>query len=136
MLKVTLGALFQASQPRGQGKKAKPAILQELADSMLPVSTAYRVGKVLEKVQPELKNFDERRIELLKKFAKKDEKGELLKEIEFEEGQREGFNKEFEELLKIEVELDCKPINLSELSNVSMMPKEMGLVDFMFSNDL
>jgi len=139
MLKVTLGALFQASLPLGNGKKKKQPILMDLADSKVPVGTAYKINKFLEKAKPELENFDGRRKELLKKYVKKNKDGKLpedVKDFEYEDGGKELIDKEFEELKKIEIDLDCDSLKISELSNVNLSSNDIDLIKWLLKNDL
>jgi len=142
MIKVKLGTLWQASQARGTEKKGKKevpglSVLQVLADSPMPVAVSYRIGKIFEKVQAELKIFEDKRISLIKKHAVKGEDGEVnLKKVEWNDEGREAFGKDFQELLDIEVELDAERVKLSLLVNVSLPPKDAGLVEWLIENDL
>ena len=76
------------------------------------VKFAYAVSKNINLIEPEIKSFEkaleasdeftkfeEKRMALVEKFAKKDEKGEkLIKNNEYEIEDLEQFNKEFEAL--------------------------------------
>lgn len=78
------------------------------------VKFAYGVSRNIAILKPELealqkaidptdeyKKFDEERLEIVKKYAKKDEKGEfIIKDNNYEMADQAGFDKEFEEFKK------------------------------------
>ena len=83
--------------------------LAKLAQKDVPIRVAFRLSKLIKMVEKELVSFEEMRAKLLAKY-------EIPPggKIEDQEKQ-EKFNKEFIELLNMEVELDFEPVLLSEL---------------------
>ena len=99
--------------------------LKEILDVELPIKPAYWLGKLLVKVENELKHFEEARLKLIAKHSiEKDEKGrpkvdETTNRYVVDE---EAFGKEFIELCDEEIEIDFKPITLDELGDVKLKP--------------
>lgn len=125
-MKVKLGSLFASIQP-----------FNKIAKANLPIVTSFRIGKFLEKAQKELTVFEQKRVELVKKYAKKDKKGEINeKEMKVDEKNLEAFQKDFEALAALEAESDFDKLKLSELINVELTPAEIGLVKEFIDDDV
>lgn len=88
---------------------------------------AYQIARLAREIDNEYKIFDEARVNLIKKYGKKDENGEL---IVSENGQWtvdeniEEFNKEFEELTETPLQINADRINLDSL-NCDLSPETM-----------
>lgn len=96
----------------------------------LPGEVAYRIGKLAVRCDKEMKKYQERSIELHKKYCKTDEKGEVLglKEgkLEFlEEGKEKEHDDKFKEILDVEFEEKVLPIKPKDLDAVKLTPAEM-----------
>ena len=99
---------------------ANPLLVQtifKIANSdvaSVSAKTLYKANKLLNKVQACLKDFEDVRGKLIKKYAKKDENGEVIitkneKDLEiatFETENIDTFNREFTELMNSESEED------------------------------
>lgn len=99
--------------------------LTEILNIELPIKPAYWLGKLLRKIEAELKHFDETRMKLIVKHStEKDENGhpkvdETTNRYIVDE---EAFSKEFIELCEEEIDIDFKPIKLEELGDVKLKP--------------
>lgn len=99
----------------------------------LPVSFFYQVSKILGKIQPEYEFFEKKKKELIEKYAEKDEKGEIRIVANdnvkiLPENQKE-FIEKFEELLKINVVLEYKPIYIQLSYTLPLNAKEILALD-------
>jgi hypothetical protein len=132
-MKTTLGILLSAA-----GNPKEPGPLAKLAKSELPLKLSYRLSKFLKSVQEELAVFEEKRIELVYKYAEKDVEGNIpdKKNVRVAEGKIAEFTKEYSDLTELEVELDYKPFKLSELQSVNFTPAEIGTLLSFIENDL
>jgi len=104
--------------------KAAERGLGKLMNSDLPVKMSYTLSKGLKGVRDELKQVEEKRVELIKKYGVTDGEGN----ISIEQGSETEtiFKKEYTELLETEVELWFTPIKLSEIpSSISISPVEI-----------
>lgn len=98
----------------------------------LPVRPAYWLARFLDKVRSEIGATEKIRMQLIDKYAKKDKDGEFifkkdnkgkdLQEYDFTKENSEKFGKEYTELSEVEMEIDFKPIKLSDLGDITIKP--------------
>ena len=103
--------------------------LKELMGKSLKSRVAYKVARLAREVENEYKLYDEKRIDLIKKYANHDENGELILD---EEGSFSvadenvaAFRKELMELMDVEIELNVDKLSLEELDGCDFTPSEM-----------
>ena len=113
--------------------KAAP-VLQKLTRHEFSVAQLYRATKLINAVNAELAIYDAGRRELIERHCEKD--GEKLK---YKDGTGVAFNRELQELLDVEVELNVNPIVLTERDNIRLTLCDMdalqGLVDIEVSEE-
>lgn len=85
--------------------------LSNLGAERLPIKVAYAVTKNFQKLDAEIRIFENMRLEIFKRFGKENDKGmiEVLPERQAE------FQKEMNDLLEIEIEVDILSINLKDV---------------------
>ena len=111
--------------------------LGELSNAKLPVKVAYAITKNINKINTELKAYNEEKVKLIDKYAEKDEKGKLktneIGNVILKEEHIEDWNRDIAELLSIENEIDIHMINLDDLlnSNYNISPAELAAIEFM-----
>ena len=116
-------------------------VLGELNNSKLPVKIAYAITKNINKINSELKIYNEEKAKLIDKYGKKDEKGKLKVDkkgnIPLREEWLEDWNRDIKELLSIENEIDIHMINLDDLlnSNCDISPAGLIAIDFMIAEN-
>ena len=133
-MKLTLKQIFEAS-----------SALARLGSEKLPVKMAYTIGRNIQKLKPELENFDKIRDDLIKnKYGVKNDEGNF----EISAKNREKFVDEINVLQALEVEVDIWVVKLSELEALQeaksgkdkdkeiVTSLEMAVLDFMFEYDL
>lgn len=107
--------------------------MKYLMDVFLNAKTAYKVAKLAQGMENELKLFSEAREKLVRKYANKDENDELIvdenNQITVAPENVENYQKELNELLETEVKFDVNKIGINELTNdispnriISLMP--------------
>jgi len=104
--------------------------LGEILEKELPVKTAYWLARFLDKVNSENASMEKARINLVKKHAKKDDKGNpmFVKDKDGKDTNQydipdmDTFQNEFIELTNEEVEIDFKPIKLEQLGDIKLKP--------------
>jgi hypothetical protein len=107
--------------------------MTSLNQQQLPLKTAFKLKGIINSVDVELKKYEEVRQAALSKYGKKKEDGSLDADengnIPLEGESAEGFVKELNELLTLEIELPS--VSASELgSSVTMSSGELFLLDF------
>lgn len=103
--------------------KAAP-VLQKLTRHEFSVAQLYRATKLIKAVNEELAIYDAGRRELIERHCEKD--GDKLK---YKDGTGEAFNREFQELLDVEVDLNVKPLVLTEQDNIRLTLCDMEAVE-------
>lgn len=103
--------------------KAAP-VLQKLTRHEFSVAQLYRATKLINAVNAELAIYNDGRRELIERHCEKD--GEKLK---YKDGTGIAFNRELQELLDVEVELNAKPLVLTERDNIRLTLADMDALD-------
>lgn len=105
---------------------SRPAF-QQLVKQSFSAKVAYRLSKIVRKVDQELQDFEKARVALVEKYARDvDEDGNKTVPPE----NISMFVKEVEELLNLEVDLDIPLIPLSWLEDVQLTTEQMILIEF------
>lgn len=99
-------------------------ILRKLGACEFSVAQLYRATKLINAVNEELSIYDAGRRELIERHCEKD--GDKLK---YKDGTGEAFNRELQELLDVEVELNVKPLVLTERDNIRLTLCDMDAVE-------
>lgn len=103
--------------------------MQELSTRTLRSRPAYKIAKLLKEVNNEYQIFNEQRRALIEKYGTKDENGQLAVDengnyriVQEKIGE---FNKELQELLDTEINLNCSKIDLDDLDGEEFTPTQM-----------
>lgn len=88
------------------------------------VKAAYWIGRAAKKIISEFKQLEKAREVLLKKYDA--QKGKPLAP-----DREEDFKKEFDELLKEEIEISIDKIKFDQLREVKFSPKELSSLDWL-----
>jgi hypothetical protein len=100
----------------------------------LPVKVSYRIKRLIDKLNPITKVYDEKRVELIKEYGDKvvDEKtGEENTQVKDPEKIKQ-FMEKVNELQSVEEEVEFDKIDIEELGDVKIAPKD--LVAFLFKD--
>lgn len=115
-------------------------VLGELNNAKLPVKVAYAITKNINKINSELKAYNEEKAKLIDKYGEKDKEGKLKADkygnVTLKEEYIQDWNRDIAELLSIENEIDIHMINLDDLlnSNYDISPAELSTIDFMIND--
>jgi len=144
------------------------SILEKLKKQNLNIKTAFKIVKVSKiisnevealretfQMDSEMRNYETERLELLKKYAKLDENGNLIvrgntveldasRLLELEEEMKKlneahpGINEKIQtyyndlnDLLDQEIDLDIETISLDDLKDVSIAPSDLDVISFL-----
>jgi GTPase Era involved in 16S rRNA processing len=111
--------------------------LRGLIHKQLPIKVSYAIAKNVSKIEKELEIYNKERQKLLDKYCVKDEKGNLVidesNNYSIEEEYIDICNKELNELLDIEVDIDIHKFKLNDLlqCNLEVSPADLSLIDYM-----
>ena len=113
-MKLTLGELLNG----------KPA-LEKLVNLEISIKAAYKLSRIIRKLNEELQNFEEQRQKLVNQYGEPQENGNVIVTQE----NMEAFAKELNDLASLEIELDFEPVSLEELGDVKMKAAELMLIE-------
>lgn len=107
----------------------------------LPVRLAYAIKKNVVAVQEAASAYTAEREELIRRYAKKDENGEIMTEDDcYIMEDKERFGKDMSELLNIETEVEIHTVSISVVEKCDEDPKydsltmaELDVIDFMLA---
>ena len=108
-------------------------VMRLLSNKPLRGRAAFKVARLLKKLESELVTFNDTRIKLIENYAKKDENGQFItnekNEYQFDEDNATLFVEEINKLLTEEIQIDASPILLNEIEELNFTPVEMALIE-------
>ncbi|WGX77580.1 DUF1617 family protein (plasmid) [Paraclostridium bifermentans] len=103
----------------------------------LPKKISYAIAKNMAKIESELKIYNSERQKLIDKYANKDEQGNVQidksNNLKLKDEHIKDWNKEINELLDVEVDINIHRFSLEDLynSDCDMTPADFILIDYM-----
>ena len=109
--------------------------LASIAQKELPIKVSYAIAKNLAKLEAELKIYNSEREKLIEKYSIKDENGKTVadenNQIKLQPELLSDWNKDIQELLAIENEIEIHKFSIEALNGYSMSPSDLMLIDYM-----
>ena len=119
-MKVKLGQIFAANP-----------ILGKLVEQQLPIRVAYRLTRLITRLNEEYYALDSQRIKLLEEYGTPVDGVEG--QFQFTPENQAKFQEQFNELLSEDVELDWQPISIDDLGRqTNLSVKELSSIGFLF----
>lgn len=113
--------------------------LAEIAQKQLPIKASYAIAKNLSKLEAELKTYNAERDKLIEKYSRKDEQGKTIigenNQVGIQEDHLNDWNKDIQELLAIENEVNIHTFSIDVLDGCSMTPAELMLIGYMITEE-
>lgn len=111
-------------------------LLGNLTHKQLPIKVSYAIAKNISKIEKELEIYNKERQKLIDKYCLKGEEGNLIDEnnqFKIADGNLESWNKDMNELLDIEIDINIHKFSKDDLfnSNCNITPAELMLIDYM-----
>ena len=111
-------------------------LLGNLTHKQLPIKVSYAIEKNISKIEKELEIYNKERQKLIDKYCLNDEEGNLIDEnnqFKIADGNLESWNKDMNELLDIEIDINIHKFSKDDLfnSNCNITPAELMLIDYM-----
>jgi len=109
--------------------------LKILQETKLPIKISYRINRLINKLEPELKLFYQKRDDLIKELGEKEtENGQEVFKVK--EDNMQAFLDKQTELVSEEIEIDWfTPIPLDSLGEISIEPKHIALLSWIFADE-
>ena len=122
MIKVQIADLINSTET-----------LQKLAQKDFKAKLAWQVARLLKAAEKEIQDFNDTRLNLVKKYGEKDDTGELITD---EKGNCKivaeyvsDFTNELNELMNTEVEINANKIMIDQLENLDFTPSDMSILE-------
>lgn len=115
-------------------------LLGSLTQKKFPIKVSYALAKNFSKIEKELEIYDTERQKLVDKYCVKDENGENKidkdNNLSLDEKYSDDWNKDLNELLDIEIEIDIHKFNINDLLNsgCEMTASELMIIDYMIED--
>ena len=107
--------------------------LQKLSNQQLPGRIAFRIGRLIKKLEEVLTSYNEVRNNLLEKYAKRKEDGTFelndKNEYQFDEEHMKIFVEEMNKLVAEETSVEADPIKFSDIENLDFTPADITLLE-------
>ena len=114
-MKISLGNL----------RDSRPA-LNVLMDKELDITTAFKLSKLVKIVDKELKDLEDFRMKLIKKYGVYDDK---KKAFTVKGDNQPKFYEEFGKLLDTKVEIKFTKLSFKDLGDIKITAKQLSLLD-------
>ena len=107
--------------------------LQKLSHQPLPGRAAFQIGRLLKKLEEVLASYNEVRVKLIEKYAKKNEDGTFEvndnNEYQFTTENMQAYVSEINSVIADEVEVEARPINFKDIENLEFTAAEMTFLE-------
>lgn len=108
-------------------------ILRKLSQQDFKAKTAWQVARLLKAAEGEIQSFGDTRMNLIMKYAEKDENGELIKDendnVKLIPENVATFTTELNDLLETEVEINANKLTLEQLDDADFTPSEIAMLE-------
>ena len=108
-------------------------VMRSLSNKQLRGRVAFKVARLLKKLEVELTTFNDTRLKLIENYAKKDEEGNYINndknEYQFDGDNANKFIEEFNKLLSEKIEIEANPILIDEIEELNFTPAEMAVLE-------
>ena len=103
--------------------------MQQLSTKALRGRTAYQVARLIKKLETELTTYNDTRLKLIERYAKKKDDGSYElnnnNEYQFTPENMQIYVGEINNLLQEQIEIDANPLSLNDLEDLEFTPAEM-----------
>lgn len=104
-------------------------IMRELSNKSLKGRAAFRVARLLRELEKEFTLFNEKRMDLIKEYAQKDENGEIKSDengnVTLDQDRLNEFYQSLDELLNADVEINAEKIDSEDLGDIEITPAQI-----------
>ena len=108
------------------------SILTKILNHPFTAKQSFIISRTLRSLLIEVENFEKVREEVIKNYAEKDDNGNIIitnGQVKIRDNRLDIFQKEIEELLHTEINIDIKPIPLEWLNDIIITPQEMLILE-------
>lgn len=107
--------------------------LQKLAKREVKAKLAFQIARLLKAADKEIQQFNETRMDLIRKYGEKDENGELNTDengnCKIKPENISVFSTELNELMATEVEINANALKFTLLEDLDFTPSEISVLE-------
>lgn len=122
MIKVTLREVLEGQET-----------LQKLSNQVLKGRTAFQIGRMLKKIEEVLASYNDTRMKLIEKYAKRKEDGRFdvneRSEYQFTPENMQAYVDEINKLIAETIEIEANPIRFEDIENLEFTAAEATFLD-------
>ena len=111
-------------------------VINEISEKPMKVSLIAKLLRLSDELEKENRLIEKQRKEILQKYGKKDENGELIIDengnISFDQANLNEVNQEFNSLLGTELEINADKLPMDSMDNFEITPQEMLGIEVFF----
>ena len=111
--------------------------LSKLSQKELPIKVSFKLAKNISKINAELKIYNDERQKLVEKYSIKDKDDKPIIEnnqIKLQPELITEWNRDMQELLSIESEVDIKQFSIDSLDGIKISPSELTQINYMIED--
>lgn len=105
--------------------------LRRLSQQPFSAATSFQIARILRLVEPEAQTYKQTHRELVLKYGEKRPDGTTAVTPE----NRNAFEDEWQPVLACELKLDIRPLSISLLDDVPIMPADLVVLDWLITED-
>lgn len=102
-------------------------IMNKLIEAPLQARLSFKLIKVVQKFNEELKQLDEQRVKLIRKYGTETAEG-----ISVSDENKQSFIAEFNDLLAVEIDIDWDKISADALENITFSTADIMKIQYLF----
>ena len=108
-------------------------ILQKLSQKDFKAKLAWSIARLLKEAEKEIQQFNDTRMNLIKKYDERDEAGDLITDekgnCKIQQDAVQQFTDELNELVNTEIEINANKIDIELLEDTEFTPSDMSLLE-------
>lgn len=108
-------------------------VLQKLAKMQLKAKLAWSVARLLKAADAEIQDFNNTRLDLIRKYGEKDENEQLITDengnCKIKPDEISNFTNELTELTASEIEINANKIHINDIENLDFTPTDMAALE-------
>ena len=113
--------------------------LQNLSKKELKARLALSISRILKNAEGEIQNFNENRMNLIKKYGEKDDKGELITtedgNCKIPDESIKEFSTELNDILDATIDINANKMTMEQLEDLDFTPKDMAMLEPFIENE-
>lgn len=104
-------------------------VLKKVSEKSFPAKIAFQIARILREIDRETDLFYKQRENLIRKYCKYDENGEIIfddqERVSFTPENQKQLEYEITNIIKTTIHINAEPIKMKDLENINFTPNEL-----------